>query len=355
VSVISDAGHQQQLRQEQAATPWAEKSEPTSKRSDSFNPTSEPPPIFDLQGSIFHALVPTRQNESHIPGFGFLPQQQLYNVVNPETIAAQLKTDLLPTHTFEEIATYANAVCKKSEVFYRVKMRVKSFHKIFAILVLVEMSSSISHFLEEDVSDLDLPLVPVRQHGMVVDLRRQEPSSEPSSTPLRCFSRNFWSLSKLRNFERDQWIMLAPFFSQGEHGEVKHYKLQDQHILPFLAEQQAEGDDAEYHGGFAKVMMVRIHPDHHKFKNKRLCDRGFAIKQLYDNDRESFLREVRMLKKFSGARTHKHIVALLATYEQRDKFHFIFYRAGGDLFRYWREVIVTCSGFLNNALGLPLG
>jgi hypothetical protein len=44
------------------------------------------------------------------------------------------------------------------------------------------------------------------------------------------------------------------------------------------------------------------------------------------------------LKRFSGQRSHPHIVSLLATYEQFKKFHLIFYRAEGDLMTFWKEL-----------------
>ncbi|KAJ4364678.1 hypothetical protein N0V83_009275 [Neocucurbitaria cava] len=331
LSIISDAGHQQQLRQKQSISSKSDQQQRTSQQEDGAVLSSAVSVGLNLQGKIFHALVTKPKN----PDFGFVPQEQLYQIVNADSVASQLKTDLKHTHTSEEIAKYANYVCKEPEVLRQGKKKLKSFQKIFATLVMVGMSASISHFLDEDVSDLDLPLAPIRQGGMVISLCRQDSSGNPT-TPLRCFNRDLWSFGQLRSFARDQWNMLAPFFSRGENGEVKHYMLQDQHILPFVDAQMAEDD--EVYGGFAKVMMVQIHPEHHNFKDKMLCDRGFAIKQLNDSDHEAFTREVNILKKFSGARSHKHIVSLLATYEQHGKFHLIFYRAGGDLFKYWKEL-----------------
>src|SRR5205085_1550435 len=118
----------------------------------------------------------------------------------------------------------------------------------------------------------------------------------------------------------------------------KHYALQDHHILPFVASQEADDDDVEFHGGYGKVFMVRIHEEHHNFRDQLLCKRGFAIKQLYENNREAFKREVNILKKFSGDLSHRHVVSLLATYEQFKKYHLIFYRAEGDLFKYWKQI-----------------
>jgi len=339
LSVISDAGHQQQLRQKQAEDPVDDQKESICKRKDSFNPNTSFPPQFHLQDRIFNAMAQTRKSDPYIPDFGFLPRFQMYNVISPESVAAQLTMEFSRTHSPAEIERYTNEVCKETEVIRKGKKKLKTFQKIFAILVMVEMSATIPQFLEEDVSDLDLPLVFDMQHNTVVGVYRQDSSLDTAATPLRSLRWPVWSPSRLRCFQRDQWIMLAPFFSQGEDGEVKHYELQDQHVLPFVAAQQAEDDDAEKHGGFAKVMMVRIHPDHHNFKDKMRCDRGFAIKQLYESDRESFRKEVSVLKKFSGARAHKHIVSLLATYEQRNKFHFIFHRAGGDLLKFWKELL----------------
>lgn len=122
---------------------------------------------------------------------------------------------------------------------------------------------------------------------------------------------------------------------------MKHYRLQGQHILPFLRIKPLKGvhgEDAENVGGFGRVVMVRIHEHNHGFKDARLNARGFAIKsQLHECDTPVFKTEIDVLRKFSGGRRHKHIVSLLATFEQFDKLHLIFYRAEGDMFAYWND------------------
>jgi serine/threonine protein kinase len=115
--------------------------------------------------------------------------------------------------------------------------------------------------------------------------------------------------------------------------------LQDEHILPFVASGNAQDQVIDKTGGYGKVIMVRIHPDHHNFQDRQLCERGFAVKQqLHDEDREAYKREIGILMKFSGDRSHQHVVSLLATYEQFKKFHLVFYRAEGDLFEYWKKL-----------------
>lgn len=64
---------------------------------------------------------------------------------------------------------------------------------------------------------------------------------------------------KLRNFSDYQWAMLAPFFSQDDNGDVKHYTLQDKHVMPFVTSEGSEKEDADRTGGFGKVSMMHIH------------------------------------------------------------------------------------------------
>ncbi|KAF1832271.1 hypothetical protein BDW02DRAFT_632158 [Decorospora gaudefroyi] len=301
---------------------------------------SLPMPVFNnsyikrKQKPELSILNTTKINQGHDQEF--LPRGKLSGLINPGSVSHELEKDLSLTQ--EKIRHYAKAVCSETHVIHRGKAKIKTFRKIFALLVIAEATPSISLFLEEDVSDLDLPLIPIRYSG-TTGLCRKDMSGKPTAIPLRCFPYPKWSPIKIRNFRDFQWKMLAPFFSQDDDGDVKHYTLEDEHIVPFVAPEGAKDEDADITGGFGKVLMVRIHEDRHNFRDPRLCHRGFAVKQqLYEHDREAFEREISVLKMFSGARSHKHIVSLLATYEQFRKFHLIFYRAEGDLFTYWKTL-----------------
>jgi serine/threonine protein kinase len=193
--------------------------------------------------------------------------------------------------------------------------------------------------MDEGVSDLDLPLVPITEHGSISGMRRRDlqPNGSPWP-PLDCFDSDEWSPASLAHFDRQQWHMLAPFFSLGRGGQIKHYPLHDHHILPFITRQKAEEEETtETHGGYGKVFMVHMHPAHHKLAREAHTDRGFAVKQLLVNDRKCFRRERRMLKKFGGTNSHPHIVSLLATYSHRGKYHFVFDRAQSDLGNFWQK------------------
>ncbi|KAF2120730.1 hypothetical protein BDV96DRAFT_484564 [Lophiotrema nucula] len=291
---------------------------------------------LDLQSRIFHALVQTRE-----PDKNFLPNGQLARLIDAISVARELTSWLSQVHTTEQIQAIADAVCMETlpEVSGFEKPQPKSYRKVFAVLVLTEMSPSITAFLENDVSDLDLPLELVRKGG-VIDLRRQATTDLSASGPLQCFNGPGWSPMKRLNFERNQWALLAPVFSPGSDGSIKHYAFPDQSILPFESVTDATPDEGgpEYHGGFGKVFMVRIHKDHVKFAAR---SRDYAIKQLYELNSSRFQTEVNILSMFSGPNTHPHVITLLATYEQSDKAHLMFYRAEGDLFRYWKEIEPT--------------
>lgn len=333
--MITDAGDQQFKRQKRACD-WEGPISQELGASPESSPTITSAPEYTLQHELNCQLFAALQRTRDPRDKGFLPKAQLDSLVNPESVSRELNKSLSQTLSTQQIKECADAVCTETEVVLsNGKKVIKSFRKIFALLVLVEKSSSIHLFLQEDVSDLDLPLETLRNGGLI-KLRRRNTSGGPSNEVLHCFSS--WSPVRRKEFEEYQWTMLAPFFSQSEYNNIAHYVLKDQHILPFVFTPEGEDENAEYQGGFGRVFMVRIHHEHHNFCTPTHCDRGFAIKQLLQNDRPSFKREVDILKKFSGEKSHPHVVSLLATYEQFNKFHLIFYRAEGNLFKYWGEI-----------------
>ncbi|KAF1960285.1 hypothetical protein CC80DRAFT_466036 [Byssothecium circinans] len=266
----------------------------------------------------------------------FLPKSQLYRLINQENVKRELEQQSF-SKSPSQIENYTDIICRQQLVVLpdgREKLR--SFRKIFGLLVLAERVESISNFLDNNVSDLDLPLIDVQTKGWP-DLRRNDSFGKATGGPLSVFKNPSWSPMQLYNFKNQQWQFLAPFFSQNRGHKANHYVLQDQHILPFTPLDDTRDDD-EYYGGFAKVITVKIHSDHHDFRDEKLCAKGFAIKELITMDRRTFEKEVKILATFSGESDHAHIVSLLATYEQFNKFHLIFHKAEGDLFRYWKEI-----------------
>lgn len=227
-----------------------------------------------LEMQFYSAMEESRNDDASLPTQRFLPKDKICHV-NKNAVFSALVNYLQSTHTNDQVQEYASTICdiKRSKVTGRWKK--KSYRLVFAILVLVERSDLILLFLDEDISDPDLPLEPVKERGSLIGFRRRNPSPDGLSQPLlESFDKDTWSPSSREQFDMYQWFMLAPFFSQGKDGQIKHYPLHDQHILPFATWNHAEDDNAESQGGYGRVIMVTMHPAHHKLDRKTSHDRA---------------------------------------------------------------------------------
>ncbi|KAK0662974.1 putative Serine/threonine-protein kinase [Cercophora samala] len=295
-----------------------------------------------LQIRLFRALHPIDDPDKDK---GFIPADLLPVLINEESVREELSNRLQESHDEDAIREYARKICTETTIHQgdKAKEHIKSFRKIFAILVLIEKSSAVTKFLKEDISDLDLPLVRSQIGPGEYNLRRSKAKKEI----LRCFE-NGWTPLQVRNFEDWQWTTLAPFFAKSRLlKEVNNYQLQDRVVLPFLKDSRkrnhANGgslqvSQQELWGGGGRVFQAIIHPDHHNFHTGLKCRCVFAIKQLHSQDKDEFKREVDMLKKFSNE-AHPHLISLLATYEQRNSYFLVFPWADADLWTYWKDVV----------------
>jgi len=315
--VVTDGGEQLELvsRQKQA-----QETPNIAQSVELFSPED------DLQSRLYAEFVQSRNKQAV-----FFPRKRLCDLINPDSVAQELRRNCPRNLHEDQIEEVAKKICDETIVFQRGKGKIKSFRKIFALLVLAETTSLILQLLQYEVSDLDLPLTFIEDKG-AIGFRRRDQSSP---TPLKC-SRTNWD--NLKNY---QWKLVAPYFSRDQYGGVKHYKLDDYHILPFVVLESKE-DETDYLGGYGRVFMAQIHPHHHNFSYDGRPDRGFAIKeQLHEDYRDIFKKEVMILKHFSGTHSHPHIISLLASYEQFNKFHLIFHRADADLEGYWKRMYST--------------
>lgn len=293
-----------------------------------------------------------------IPGHeekkGFFPENDLMALMSEEYVKQELETcfeDWAP-HKVEDLA---REICHQPFSPHRART---GFKRIFAILVLCEKPNDIVRFIEENVSDADLPLnksAPPEGLPNFYHLIRKDQNST-----LKSFRK--WSYSAIWRFEEWQWTTIAPFFQLGSQREVRHLQLQDQAALPFTQDSRFVLDEPayqklEFEGGYSNVFKVDIHPDHHNLSkpnvgcrieykscdytryqmlinNVQAIEQKFAVKCLLSRDQTEFKREVNTLTKFSGD-SHKHLVSLLATYEQFGKFYLIFPWAEADLQGFW--------------------
>lgn len=275
-----------------------------------------------------------------IPGHskkGFFPGETLKALVSENSVKESLDKCFKGILDSQTIEGHAQKICGTTVAGHQV-----SFKKIFVILVLCEKLSAINLFLNETVTDQDLPLRQLPCRGTspnIFGLARKGDSG--TAKPLTCFKN--WSPLAIINFEEWQWTTMAPFFHRGERKNVGHFVLQDQVPLPFISDSrygvQSEGstnDRDEVEGGFSSVFKADIHPQQHGFGDYKFTCQSFAIKCLSSRNREEFKHEAEMLMKFSDD-THQHLISLLATYEQFKKFYLIFPWAGADLETYWKR------------------
>lgn len=215
-----------------------------------------------VQGKSQHRLLGILQK---IPGHeekkGFFPEQQLTEIVTEEYIKEELQLCFEEPLDAVTIERLARIICGTSTGSARNKAK---FKKIFAILILCEKPEAIQQFLEENVSDRDLPLrkiVTSDNLPNIFKLERRESRGE-----LGCF--RGWSSAAIWRFEEWQWTTMAPFFHHGKRREIKHFILQDQAPLPFNTDSRFVSGEHAHHrlelgGGFSNVFKVSMHPEHH--------------------------------------------------------------------------------------------
>jgi hypothetical protein len=354
--VISDGGDQQHLHQETDSIPDVESRGIVSEEEDEDRSLADHMASIPLQSSdhkladeLMKARLSARSSEGQ--SAWFVPKKELRRIINRDAVRLELIRQLRPSNTSsKKIKSYAKRVCQDVQIqeYRQDRTGNETFRKLFALLVLMDFSSSIIRCLEDEhgFSDQDLPLTLQRREDGLPELFRR---GDNVRKPIECFKS--WSSVNLETFHRIQWWLLAPFFLPDEDGIVKHYILQNEHILPYISPNLKEEQPVDKMGGFGEILMVHIHPDYHEFRDQVLCERGFAVKkQIQGIHRTMFKREAEILRKFSGARSHPHIVELLATYEQSRKLHLVFYRAQGNLFEYWNEIVPRPHFTLGNIL-----
>jgi len=235
----------------------------TGRKSTASFPLNDSQEHLALQDQFFEALVRIYEEKK-----GFFPRALLSTLVTEDCVFNELTRCLNNTHTTSQIQEYAKNICEESPLPRDEDdsrpPKIKSFKKIFVILVLIEKTSSISKFVEEDVNDLDLPLVKFQKgkNGSRFDLRLPRMQDKP----LECF-RN-WTQFYIKAFEEWQWTTVSPFFHKGTRKDVQHFPLQDSVILPFTADSRRDNESefrTEIEGGYSRVFKVDIHQNHHNF------------------------------------------------------------------------------------------
>ncbi len=168
----------------------------------------------------------------------FLPVSILQELINEGTVYEYIQST---TH-FPPIKArkYAQTTCSKAK-------------SLFAILVDLKRGAKICSFLDEGISDEDLPFRKLPHDNIHL-----------GTSSGRCIKAlEGWSGSELEEFVDEQWRVMAPTFEEPEH-----YELGDDTLLPFMKFEQSTETEitSSNSAGYSDVYKVRIHPAHHRFQ-----------------------------------------------------------------------------------------
>lgn len=193
----------------------------------------------------------------------FLPFNEMDKIFTYEAILKELQTHY-PNQTQEGLQCLAHQV--HDEIILP-DSSLTTRRKIFGTLIRINKAAWITHFVDQDLHDSDLPFYfpNSTEHGPVT--RR---TKEGHRVPIQ-FPR--WKQFERESFEQYQWEFQAPFFqvtpTNGQHRRPRHYSLADHTVLPFIEDFEGEGMGDMISAGYSEVWRVRIHPAHHSHPSVR--------------------------------------------------------------------------------------
>lgn len=205
------------------------------KSSDRDSSTSRNSPA---ENALKHQLRHGRIECPRLNHYFFIPiceQQRLITCSNIEKEIRDQGQDFDPTE-IKQIAERAHEIAPR----------------LFAIAAYMKKGHEIGSLLSDGLSDKDLPFIRRKNKKEAASLQRK------SGEPIETFKR--WSDAEIEKFDRIQWWMISPVFSDKEH-----YELDDNTILPFIPFEASADTEQLKIGGYSEVYAVRLHPSHHNF------------------------------------------------------------------------------------------
>ncbi|KAF4773455.1 protein kinase domain-containing protein [Colletotrichum scovillei] len=211
---------------------------------------------------------------------------------------------------------------------------------VFAILTLLGNINEIIEFLNNGLTDTALPFV---RNTTVNEVNgRLFPQGLSDQTLENWHFGSQWQLKDWTAFDAFQKRMGSPFFVlQRDQDLIPHYELEKHTVLPFTTD---EGPEEK--SWFSKVRRVQIHRGHRTIaKNETERNPYFAVKELLRIEQKektsdqiiNLPEEVRALTKTLGHSSHDHVVQLLATWRQGERWSMLFPWAKCNLKDYWRN------------------
>ncbi|KAK3986438.1 hypothetical protein QBC44DRAFT_139737 [Cladorrhinum sp. PSN332] len=278
-------------------------------------------------------------------GFGrdFFPFGLVEQLVTPQIVIKEITSGhnlVEKSLTSLEVTEYAQRVCREGG---------KSLCRIFAILCLLQQPREIIHFVDEEISDGDLPLktmIDPASSKSTNSLNLQHPRSGKPLCSLRAFNHE--------QFEEVQWTMIPVSFPK----DAQYCRFDKRQSLPWSEEWYFN----EQYRSYAYISRVRIHDGHHSFKHPYLINGLLALETftsyrdshlLLDSEAEDstpcqpkmeshlpkaletrrhFDRELKNLE-IVNSLNHPHLTPLLAAFEHGDQHCLLFPWADANLQR----------------------
>ncbi|XXH01036.1 geranylgeranyl pyrophosphate synthetase [Hypoxylon texense] len=255
------------------------------------------------------------QTPDELDGRSFVPSDAQEEILTHRLVEEELRRINLEE---EELHDVVNYVCSRN----------KTGRQIFAILTLIGKQESIGAFKEAGIFDDNLPFK--QWEPTIHDRYQLIPygfADDRNLGSLGC-SKD-WGNNHKDQFFTYQWRFLSPFFGRNPENKASFYPFANNIIIPWT-------DCTPYvdeSGGNSEVRMVTIHEAHHGFEEER--GKPFALKTLRSRNPEDFETEFRALQK---VRTHQHLVPVLAAFNYRGSYYFLFpWADGGNLDKVWRQ------------------
>ncbi|KAI1743162.1 kinase-like domain-containing protein [Xylaria scruposa] len=248
----------------------------------------------------------------------FLPAECLGQLLTEEAVTVALEScEPLPKDI--NIATLVN--------FIRTKAKI-----VFATLVWFEGERLIIGVYRARFTDQMLPVTRARE-------RLSSLKKEYTAKSQRAFSGSEWRRHAVRSFCDSQWLFLSPVFRKSRF----HYKLPEQHHMPFLQKINRSS------GGYGEVTECILHRDHLDIDIDVMQDQNHhhpvvAVKELKKHDhwsdvefKDAAKREADVLKLMRRF-PHEHFIKIIAYYEMNERKYFLFpWAEYGNLQQYWNN------------------
>ncbi|KAL2198853.1 kinase-like domain-containing protein [Corynascus similis CBS 632.67] len=247
----------------------------------------------------------------------YIPNNVLDTIVTPDAISTILPL-IAEGATPAELDNLAQTIVgRRSEK----NDEVKEYRKVFVILMLIKKVDSIHDFVKAEITDARLPLLRINERSLrSFDLC-------PSDNNEAISFIKAWDDEEIELFEKEQWGILAPFFSSKteEKDGVRHYKFSSRERLPF----QLIDDQASINANRTTKTNDTENED----------NPSLALKELFRSNRSVFDNEVLILKKLNKFNC-SHLVKLILTMEvcvnpNESKFFLVFPLADCNLTQFW--------------------